>query len=250
MRFIATIGFGFLGLLVFMSSVWSAEESEGYTCRVQRGGVFKNFKILDEQPCKRVERGCFDIEDRHACFVNYVWPSGSKTVVEYSDRFYSRPTRINGQKAIYPNAIADHNCVLNLKTENMLCVEETGQQAIKQAPSKPVVAKPNKQQLLVAGYIIKFRQLLKAKVQRDYADRISIESMKFAKLGQMQSIFGRVIQADVTYTFRVLKNFNGCVILGGSGCAMGGDYRMGKLYRETDTVQMMKQNDKWRLFSE
>ena len=101
----------------------SIKESRIVECRVQRGGVLQNYKILDQEECKKVIEGCMEKDGKTVCKITYIWPSGSKTIVEFSDKFYAKILRINGSKALFPNAIADHNCILNTRSNNLFCAD-------------------------------------------------------------------------------------------------------------------------------
>ena len=188
------------------------EITEQVLCRVQKGGVFQNFTVLDEKPCNKIVMPCRQYQGSKSCPIAYHWPSGAKTIVEYNDKHQTYPVRINGQRAISPNAIADHTCVLNTKSENLFCefslegepADEMENLEVASTPSNP---KPES----------KFTGL-KGQVEKQWNDKydgkVIVESIEMLWSDQNNFMGISIMEAKFKSIVRVDREFRaGCISL-------------------------------------
>jgi len=196
------------------------EISEQVLCRVQKGGVFQNFTVLDEKPCEKIVMHCRQYQGSKSCPIAYHWPSGSKTVVEYADRYHTQPIRINGNRALSPNAIADHSCVLNTKSDNLFCVFHPDDPQVANASTSKTANNTNEP--VKAGQFSGIEALVEKRWYDFYKDNVVVESIEMIEREET-SVFGiKVLEATFKSVVHIKEPFRG-VCVSAKGCirAMG-----------------------------
>ncbi len=191
------------------------EFGEPFICRVQSGGVFQNFTVLDQEPCTRLELVCREVNGEQSCPVAFQWPSGSKTIVEYSDKYHTQPIRINGHRAFSPNAIADHSCVLNTKSDNLFCIFHPDDPQVAEAKTGTTVNNAGK--AVAAGKFSGIEALVEKRWHEFYKDNIVVQSIEIIKKEET-SVFGiKVLEATFKSVVHIKEPFRG-VCVSAKGC--------------------------------